>query len=103
MLPYCGGTYRVRRRVTRFVDDRTGKMLEMKNDCVTLEGVVCSGERSLCRWFCPRQIYPYWRESWLRRVGAPAGSTGADGTASRSDDDGGSGDRPSRAASHRGD
>jgi hypothetical protein len=39
-----------------------------KSDCVTLEGVVCSGERSLRRWFCPRAIYPYWRECWLRRV-----------------------------------
>lgn len=68
MLPYCGGTFRVRQQVRRFVDEATGKMVELKNDCVTLEGVTCSGERSVCRWFCPRAIYPYWRESWLRRV-----------------------------------
>jgi hypothetical protein len=73
MLPYCGGTYRVRRRIQRFINDQTGKMLEMKSDCVTLDGVVCSGDLSLRRWFCPRAIYPYWRESWLRRVeGKPA-------------------------------
>jgi hypothetical protein len=82
MLPFCGRIFRVRRRIDRIVDDRTGVLVEMKNDCVTLEGAVCSGERSLARWFCPRQIYPYWREGWLRRVEAPAdappaGSAGA--------------------------
>jgi hypothetical protein len=69
MLPFCGGTYRVRRRITHFIDERNGEMLRMKSDCITLDGVVCSGERSLSRWFCPRAIYPYWREAWLRRVG----------------------------------
>lgn len=68
MLPYCGGTYRVRRRVSRLIEEPTGKMIELKNDCLVLEGVVCSGEHSLKRWMCVRQIYPYWREAWLRRV-----------------------------------
>ena len=70
MMPFCGGVFRVRQRIRRFIDERAGgRMIEFKNsDCVTLEGVVCSGERSLRRWFCPRAIYPYWRECWLRRV-----------------------------------
>jgi len=68
MLPFCGGTYRVRQRVSRFVHDHDGKMIVLKNDAITLEGVVCSGERSLQRWFCSRAIYPYWRECWLERV-----------------------------------
>jgi hypothetical protein len=70
MVPYCGRTFRVRQRVHRFIDERSGgRMIELrKSDCVTLEGVVCSGERSLRRWFCPREIYSYWRECWLRRV-----------------------------------
>lgn len=72
MLAFCGRTFQVRRRITKIVDDRTGELIEMKRDCVTLEGAVCSGDRSLARWFCPRQIYPYWREAWLRRVEAPA-------------------------------
>jgi hypothetical protein len=72
MLPYCGGTFRVKDRVERLVDDRTGKMLRIPSDCLILEGVVCSGERSTGRWFCPRQIYPYWRESWLRPAGKRA-------------------------------
>jgi len=80
MLPFCGKTYRVRRRVTRIVDERTGRMITMKSDCITLDGVACSGERSLGRWFCPRAIFPFWRESWLRRVGTPSGgATGPSG------------------------
>jgi hypothetical protein len=74
MMPHCGRTYRVRQRVSRFVNDQDGRMIELKNDCVTLEGVVCSGDLSLPRWFCPRAILPYWRECWLRRP-APASAS----------------------------
>ena len=68
MMPYCGGVYRVRKRIERFINERDGKLLILKNQPVTLEGVVCSGDRSICRWLCPRAIYPYWRECWLERV-----------------------------------
>jgi hypothetical protein len=68
MLPHCGGTHQVRQRVNRFIDDKTGRMIELKTDCVTLAGVVCSGDLSVNRHFCARAIYPYWRESWLQRV-----------------------------------
>jgi hypothetical protein len=68
MIPYCGGTYRVSDRVERFIDETTGKLIELTSDCVLLEGVVCSGEHSSNRWLCPRAIYPFWREAWLRRV-----------------------------------
>jgi hypothetical protein len=71
MLPYCGKTYRVKDRVERLIDDRTGKMLKISADCLILDGVVCSGERTVGCWFCPRQIYPYWREAWLRPVEGP--------------------------------
>jgi hypothetical protein len=72
MLPYCGKTFRVKDRVERIIDDRTGLMIHISGDCLILDGVVCSGEHSVGRWFCPRQIYPYWREAWLRRVGESA-------------------------------
>ena len=71
MIPYCGGTFRVRQRVNRIIDETTGRMIDLTRDCVTLEGVVCSGERSTSRWFCPREIPCYWRECWLERVPAP--------------------------------
>jgi hypothetical protein len=65
MLPYCGGIYRVLRRVHRIVDEKTGKLLDLKNPCIILDGVVCKSE---FHWLCPRAIYPYWRESWLKRA-----------------------------------
>jgi hypothetical protein len=68
MLPYCGGIYRVLRRVNRIVDEKTGKMIQMKSSCIVLEGVVC---RSDFHRLCPRAIYPYWRESWLKRASQP--------------------------------
>jgi hypothetical protein len=68
MEPYCGGTYRVRQRVQRLIDEKTGRMLKVKRDCIILEGVVCSGCRSRDRLFCSRAIFPYWREAWLKRV-----------------------------------
>jgi hypothetical protein len=67
MLPHCGGRYRVQDRVERIIDERTGQMIEISSDCLVLDGVVCSGDHSRGRWFCPRAIYPYWREAWLRR------------------------------------
>jgi hypothetical protein len=43
-------------------------MIELKNDCIVLEGFVCSGDRSPSSLFCPREAYPLFREAWLRRV-----------------------------------
>jgi hypothetical protein len=68
MVPYCGGEYRVLRRVTQIVDERTGKMKQLPGDCIILEGVACQGCLSRNRLFCPRSIYAYWREIWLERV-----------------------------------
>jgi hypothetical protein len=65
MLPYCGGMYRVLRRVHQIIDENTGKLIRMKHSCIILEGVVC---RSDYHRLCPRAIYPYWRENWLKRV-----------------------------------
>lgn len=73
MVPHCGHTYRVKDRVQRIIDENTGAMIEMKRDCLILEGVACSGDLSEGRWFCPRAIYPYWREAWLSRVDESAG------------------------------
>jgi hypothetical protein len=68
-VPYCGGTYRVQKRVTRIINERTGKMREMKTPSLILDSVVCQSRYSECRLFCPRSIYSYWREIWLERVG----------------------------------
>jgi hypothetical protein len=68
MLPYCGKTLRVKYRAERIIEDKTGRMLKLPKDCLVLDGAVCSGERSSGRWFCPREIYPFWREAWVERV-----------------------------------
>lgn len=74
MMPYCGRTFRVHKRVTRIINEQTGKMMTMKNPCIILENVVCQARYSDCRMFCPREIYPYWREVWLERVAEPNSS-----------------------------
>lgn len=71
LVPYCGGTYRVLRRVTKIINEVTGRMQGMKTPCVVLDGVVCQARYSGCRLFCPRSIYPYWREIWLERAEGP--------------------------------
>jgi hypothetical protein len=68
LVPYCGGTYRVLKRVTQTIDEKTGKMMEMKNPCIVLDSVVCQARYSSCRMLCPKSMYPYWREIWLERV-----------------------------------
>jgi len=68
LVPYCGGVYRVLKRLSRIIDEKTGKMLEMKTPCIVLDSVVCQARYSACRMLCPKGMYPYWREVWLERV-----------------------------------
>ncbi len=65
MLKYCGREARVLRRVERIIDEKTGRMVRLKNPCIVLEGVVCTADYHR---LCPRGIYPYWREIWLERA-----------------------------------
>jgi hypothetical protein len=65
MLKYCGRQARVLGRVERIIDEPTGRMLELKNPCILLEDVICTGD---FHRLCPRGTYPYWREIWLERV-----------------------------------
>jgi hypothetical protein len=68
LVPYCGKTYKVLKSVTKLISERTGEMMEMKNPCIVLEDVVCQARYSSCRYFCPKGMYPFWREIWLERV-----------------------------------
>ena len=72
LVPYCGGIYRVLRRVSKIIDEKTGKMVKMKTPCIVLDTVVCQARYSPCRMLCPKSMYPYWREIWLERVEANA-------------------------------
>ena len=65
MARFCGRTARVKARANRCVDERTGRMLTMKNPCIILEDIVCAGAFSAN---CPREFVCWWREIWLERV-----------------------------------
>lgn len=69
MEMYCGGTYKVSYRVTKLISEKSGKMLNLKNDAVVLDGIVCAGLGNRSRLFCQRAPYFYWREAWLQRLG----------------------------------
>jgi hypothetical protein len=68
MVPYCGTVCRVLDRVSTIIDEKTGRLHHLKNDCIILDKVVCQACYADFRKFCPRRIYPYWREIWLERV-----------------------------------
>lgn len=64
MLRHCGKDYRVKGRIRRLVNEKTGELVTMPNDCIILEDIVCHGE---CHQFCSRSEYIFWREVWLTR------------------------------------
>jgi hypothetical protein len=64
MLKYCGGRFKVKRRVDKMISERTKRMRRI-SDTVILEGVTCAGSDA---WNCPRKCYCLWREIWLKRV-----------------------------------
>lgn len=84
MVPYCGRTVRVMKRVRRILNEKTGKIMELKNPCIMLEGVVCESRYSECRLFCPRGIPSYWREIWLERIPQANEHANANGVAAAS-------------------
>lgn len=68
MARYCGRSARVRARVDRCIDEKSGRMLRMKNPCIILDDVVCAG---VYNSNCPREFVPFWREIWLERIEEP--------------------------------
>jgi hypothetical protein len=73
MMRCCGRVAKVRYRVDRLINERTGVMREIA-DSVTLSnirGCGSLGEECLCSGEpgdCPRGELMYWREIWLERV-----------------------------------
>ncbi|MGC2395575.1 MAG: hypothetical protein WA579_06210 [Rhodomicrobium sp.] len=66
MNRFCGGEFRVAKRVETIVDEASGRMLTMKSPCIVLEGVTSGGEY---RGLYPQNELIFWREVWLERVG----------------------------------
>ncbi|HZD94415.1 MAG TPA: hypothetical protein VE133_09185, partial [Candidatus Sulfotelmatobacter sp.] len=79
MTRCCGTVAEVRYRVTRVIEERTGKMHEL-NHTVALQDprggpslcdeCLCYGEMG----DCPRGELMYWREIWLERLNQPVES-----------------------------
>jgi hypothetical protein len=66
MVPYCGRTFRVLRRLEKMIHEPTGKLISLEGT-VILENLTCTGYQSV-RGGCPKNNYYYWREMWLERV-----------------------------------
>lgn len=67
MMPFCGKTFKVAQRVEKLINEKTGKLHQLKNSCLVLDGADCHG-RFAQPLNCPRACPPYWREIWLERV-----------------------------------
>lgn len=66
MLPFCGRTFRVLRRLEKMINEPTRRLIRVEGT-VILENVTCDGCHVL-RGGCPKNNYHYWREVWLERV-----------------------------------
>jgi hypothetical protein len=66
MLSFCGGTFRVLRRLEKMINEPTRRLIRVEGT-VILENVTCDGCHIL-RGGCPKNNYHYWREVWLERV-----------------------------------
>lgn len=69
MADYCGGTYTVRKRIDRFFDERTRRLLKLRG-VVILDDVFCEPPRDSGREYagCDRTCFFFWKEAWLERV-----------------------------------
>ena len=65
MARFCGREARVERRVQQVIDEKTGRMMHMKNPCIVLENLICEGAYNAN---CPRAWICFWREIWLEPI-----------------------------------
>lgn len=63
MLKYCGGRYRVLKRLDKMINEGTGRMRKITNTVILAE-VYCDGKSHGCQRTC----YCMWREIWLKKV-----------------------------------
>jgi hypothetical protein len=71
LVEFCGKTFHVQSRVGKIINEKTGHLMELKNPCIVLDGVRCTGFYTK-PMFCSRNSLPYWREIWLERVDDPS-------------------------------
>ena len=73
MLPYCGTTQRVFKRMERFMDERDYHV-KKSSGIILLEGLHCQGTSDYGR--CDRSCFYFWREEWLEKIDTDATPTG---------------------------
>ena len=64
--PFCGKTYRVRKQVRTFLDERDFRVKKLKN-VFLLDGVFCDGS-PLEPEPCDRMCFLFWKGAWLERL-----------------------------------
>ena len=69
MAPYCGDVFKVRRRVDRFFDERSWRLLKTQH-VVILDGVFCEPHSDSKSAYagCARSCFLFWKEAWLERA-----------------------------------
>ena len=72
MHGYCGGTFRVHRRIDKINDMRNKTGLRRMRGAVTLTAVRCSGA---AHGGCQAECQILWKERWLERIRGPAASS----------------------------
>lgn len=65
MTQYCGREMLVSRRIERMINEKTGRMMQLKVPSIVLSEAACTG---LHNRFCGRGSLFYWRECWLERL-----------------------------------
>lgn len=73
---FAGKTFRVRRRIDYFFDERRWKMFRLRNT-VILDGAFCEPAIDAgVPWAgCSRSCFLFWKETWLERVDPDATAT----------------------------
>jgi len=66
---FCGREFVVRKRIERFFDERTRRMLRLRNT-VILDGVFCEPPTTSAVDYagCQRTCFLFWKEAWLEPV-----------------------------------
>ena len=66
MWQYCGTTHTVYKKVNRFLDEQTMKMMKSDGNLYILEGLICEGSWPYPQ--CDRSCFYFWRGEWLERA-----------------------------------
>jgi hypothetical protein len=65
MARFCGGRFRVYKRLDKMILESTGELRKIRTPTVLLEGIFCDGKE---HGGCDRSCFCFWREAWLKRV-----------------------------------